>query len=109
MPGPVYQIGATAVCFHVSGQVNVIAGFPRVLLTGMPVARLTDTTLVVGCLGVTASGIPPCTTVLWQGGGTPGAAGGGPGLLQTSAGVGLNPAPGGPVSILATQPRVVAI
>ena len=107
MPGPIYHVGGTAMCPH-AGQVMVAGGFPRVLVAGMPVARLTDMTMVVGC-PIVPPPLPPCTTVQWLVGAARVFAGGVPVLVQSSQGLGLNPAPAGPVTIIATQPRVVAI
>lgn len=110
MPGPLLHVGATALCFH-GGPVTIVSANVRVLVSGMPVAVLPDTTLVAGCLFTTpATGPSPCVRVQWL---TPAArvlVNGQPALLQTSAGLGLNvaQAPQGPVSVLVNQPRVVA-
>jgi hypothetical protein len=110
MPGPVYHVGATAICPH-GGQVTELPAAPRVLVGGMPVATLADTYLVAGCV-FNVSGKPqPCVRVQWL---VPAArvlANGAPLLVQTSTGLCLSPEqiPNGPPMILATQPRVVAM
>ncbi len=104
MPGPLYHVGAAAMCAH-AGQVSVVASNPRVQVGGTPVAVLTDAAVIV-CTGQGVT--PPCTAVRWLLGATRVLANGVPVLLQTSAGIGLNPAPAGPITIVATQPRVVA-
>ena len=109
MPGPLLHVGATAICPH-AGQVTIVSANPRVLVSGMPVAVLPDTTLVAAC-PFNVSGSPsPCVRVQWL---TPAArvlVNGQPALLQTSAGLCLNPAqaPQGPPTVLVNQPRVVA-
>jgi hypothetical protein len=111
MPGPLFHVGATAICAHGSGQVQVISSNTRVFVSGMPVATATDMALVAGCVFPPPPATPtPCLTVQWI---TPAARvliNGQPALLQTSVGFGLNPAqaPQGPVSILMTQTRVFA-
>jgi hypothetical protein len=109
MPGFLFHVGATAICPH-GGQVQVVPSAPRVLVSGQPVATMADLALVAGC-AFNVSGAPqPCLTVQWI---VPAArvlVNGIPALVQTSMGLCLGPtqAPQGPVSILVTQPRVVA-
>ena len=108
MPGPLYHVGATAICPH-GGMVTTVSSNVRVLVSGMPVATLADTSLVAGCVFVVAGAPHPCVRVQWL---TPAArvlVNGQPALLQTSTGLCLAPdqAPQGPPTIVATQPRVV--
>jgi hypothetical protein len=47
MPGPLFHVGATAICPH-AGQITTISTNARVLVNGMPVATMGDTFLVSG-------------------------------------------------------------
>jgi hypothetical protein len=110
MPGALFHVGATAICAHGTGQVQVTSANTRVFVSGMPVATATDMAMIAGCLFNISGAQSPCSRVQWI---TPAArvlVNGQPALLQTSVGFGLNPAqaPQGPVSILMTQTRVFA-
>ena len=63
MPGFVVHVGATVLCMH-AGQAQPTAPFPRVLVSGMPVATLTAPYVVAGC-ALTGTGAPPCATGQW--------------------------------------------
>lgn len=110
MPGTIVQTTATGICSH-GGQVSVIGTGARVTVMGMPVALASDVHPVAGCpLNVSgapspcvvASGFVPATRVLVNGQAP---------FLNTSIGLGKNAtqAPQGPVTITATQTRVVAM
>ena len=59
MPGPVLHMTATATCPH-GGMLNIIAASPRVMVSGMNAAVLTDQGLIAGC-AFTLPGKPqPC-------------------------------------------------
>ena len=108
MPGPLYHVGAVALCAH-AGSVTVISSNVRVLVSGMPAATFADTALIAGCPFVAGVVPQPCLRVQWV---TPAARvliNGQPALLQTSVGLGLGPtqAPQGPITIVSTQPRVI--
>jgi len=109
MPGPIYHVGASAICPH-GGQVTTIASQPRVTVSGMPVATIADQSLVAAC-PFNVSGAPmPCVRVQWL---VPAArvkVMGLPVLIQTSTGLCLNAtqAPQGAPIIVSTQPRVIA-
>lgn len=109
MPGPLYHVGATALCPH-AGQVQTVSANVRVLVGGMPVATLADTSLIVGCALTVPPGKPqPCLRVQWL---VPAArvlVNGVPALLQTSTGLCLSPeqVPQGPPTVVVNQPRVV--
>jgi hypothetical protein len=109
MPGPLYHVGATAICPH-GGQVTVISTNTRVLVNGMPVATMADTSLVAGCIFTVPPGKPqPCVKVQWLVPATRILVNGQPVLLQTSTGLCQSPEqiPQGPPTIVATQPRVI--
>jgi hypothetical protein len=111
MPGPLYHVGATAICPH-AGQVQTVSSNVRVLVGGMPVATMADTSLVAGCVFTVPGPKPqPCVRVQWI---VPAArvlVNGAPALLQTSAGLCLSPEqiPQGPPTVVANQPRVVGM
>lgn len=106
MPGPIVQLGATALCAH-AGQVQFVPSSPRVQVGGAPVITQADAAMVAGCtFPAMSSGAPPCTTVQWLTAATRVLANGVPVLVQSATGLGLPP--GQPVTIVAVQPRVIA-
>lgn len=111
MPGPCFHVGAVALCPH-GGQVTTISSNARVLVSGMPVATLSDQYMVAGCAFTVPPGKPqPCVRVQWL---TPALrclVNGQPALLQSSTGLclSLEQIPGGPPIVGSTQPRVIAI
>jgi hypothetical protein len=108
MAGPLFHVGAVAMCPH-GGQVTTISADARVLVSGMPVALVSDQFIVAGC--TFAPGQPqPCVTVQWT---TPTAetlVAGQPAITALSVGlcIAANGAPNGPAVVASTQPRVVA-
>jgi hypothetical protein len=109
MPGPLYHVGAVAICPH-GGQITTISSNVRVLVSGMPVATIADTSLVAGC-AFTIPPPQPCIKVQWLVGATRVLVNGLPALVQSSMGLCLGPtqAPQGPATIVNTQPRVIGI
>ncbi|MEE4279083.1 MAG: hypothetical protein V2I82_11505 [Halieaceae bacterium] len=110
MPGPVYHVGATAICPH-GGQVTTISSNARVLVAGMPAATMADVSTVAGCAFQLPGPTPsPCLTVRWLVPATRVTVMGQPVLLQTSANLCQSPAqaPQGPASVTVNQTRVVA-
>ena len=109
MPGALAHLGMVAICPH-AGQVSVVPGNTRVLVSGQPVVTLADQYPIAGCAftlpGPKAS---PCVRVQWIAPATRVLVNGQPPILQTSAGQCLSPeqAPQGPPSIVTVQPRVV--
>lgn len=110
MPGPLYHAGAVAICPH-GGQVATIPSAPRVLVSGMPVAVLTDTSLVAGCVFTVGPKPQPCVRVQWLVPATRVTSMGQPVLVQSSTGLCLSAEqiPQGPPTIVSTQPRVVGM
>jgi len=109
MPGPLFHVGATAICPH-AGQITTISTNVRVLVNGMPVATMGDTFLVAGCAFTVPPGKPqPCIKVQWLVPAVRVLVNGQPAILQTSVGLCQSPEqiPQGPPTILATQPRVI--
>ena len=102
------QVGAVAMCPH-AGQLSIISSNTRVLLGGMPAATAGDNYLIAGCPFTLPNGKPqPCMTTRWLVPSLRVKVNGQPAVLQSSTGL-CNSAeqiPGGPPSIVATQPRV---
>lgn len=110
MPGPVLHTGTTATCPH-GGTLNIIAASPRVMVSGMPVAVLTDQGLIAGCAFTVPPGKPqPCVTTRWIVAATRVLANGQPVLINPSVALCLSAEqiPGGPPIIAASQTRVIA-
>ena len=111
MPGPLYHLGATAICPH-GGQVQVISTNARVLVGGQPVATMGDQYLVAGCAFTVPGPKPqPCIKVQWLVPATRVMVNGQPAILQTSTGLCLSAEqiPQGPPTVVATQPRVIGM
>lgn len=108
MPGPLFHVGATAMCTH-AGQVQTISSNARVLVSGMPVATLADQFVVAGCPFIVASSPHPCIRIQWLTPAVRVTINGQPAILQSSTGLGLaaDQAPQGPPTIAATQTRVI--
>ena len=109
MPGPLFHVGATAMCTH-GGQVQTISSNTRVLVNGMPVATLSDQYVVAGCAFTLPSATPhPCVKIQWLVPATRVMVNGQPVILQSSTGLGLaaDQVPQGPPTIAATQTRVI--
>ena len=108
MPGSLFHVGAAAICPH-GGQVAIISSNARVLVSGQPVATLSDMYLVAGCAFAPVKPQPcvkvqfvPATRVLVNGQ---------PVILQTSTGLcqSAEQIPQGPPIVVATQPRVIGV
>lgn len=110
MPGPVLHTGATATCPH-GGVLTIVVASPRVMVSGMPAAVLTDQGLVAGCpFTVPATKPQPCVTTRWIAGAAR--------VLSNSVPLLVNPCvaicqsaeqiPGGPPIISSSQTRVIA-
>lgn len=110
MPGPLMHVGATVLCAH-GGPVQTVSTNARVLVSGMPVATVTDQYLVTGCPFTLPNGTPsPCVRVQWLTPATRVLVNGQPPVLATSSGLCLSAlqAPQGPPIVVVTQPRVNA-
>ncbi|MCR5868343.1 MAG: PAAR-like protein [Aquincola tertiaricarbonis] len=113
MPGPLYHVGATGICMH-GGQVSTVSANARVLVSGQPVAVLSDMSTIAGCpfqIPVGPGTKPqPCMTVRWLVPATRVLVGGQPALLQTSTGLCLSAEqiPQGAPTITVNQARVIA-
>lgn len=109
MSGPLFHAGAVAMCPH-GGQVTTISANARVLVSGMPVALMTDQFVVAGCTFALPSGPQPCVMVQWM---TPTVAtvvNGQPAITALSVGfcIAANGAPNGAAIVASTQLRAVA-
>lgn len=110
MPGPVLHTGAVATCPH-SGPLNIVAASPRVMVSGMNAAVLTDQGPVAGCPFTLPNGKPqPCVTTRWIAGATRVLANGQPLLINPCSAMcqSVEQIPGGPPIITGSQTRVVA-
>ncbi len=111
MPGFLYHVGATAICPH-GGQLSIISTNTRVLVSGQPVATLSDMYLVAGCAFTVPPGKPqPCVKVQWLVPAERVFVDGQPVILQTSSGISqsVEQIPQGPPIVIATQTRVSGI
>jgi hypothetical protein len=100
---PALHLGAVVTCGH-AGPATPTAPFPRVLLSGQPVATIAAPWAVTGC-SLTGSA-PPCVTGQWITGAVRVLAGGVP--LATMTGTSTCVPTGMPLLPLASQVRVVA-
>lgn len=111
MPGPIYHVGATAMCPH-GGQMTTISSNTRVLVNGMPAATMADVSTVAACAFQLPAGPTPspCLKVQWIVPATRVTVMGQLVLLQTSQNLCLSPAqaPQGPATVTVNQTRVIA-
>jgi hypothetical protein len=104
MPGFVVHVGATVLCMH-AGQAQPVAPFPRVLVSGQPVATQAGPYVIAGC-GLSGTPTPPCVTAQWVRAATRVFAGGAPLVLQDSQAVCVPTGTG--LTVVVTQLRVLA-
>ena len=110
MPGLVLHTGATATCPH-GAMLSIVVANPRVMVSGMPAAVLTDQGLIAGCVFTVPGPKPqPCVTTRWIAGATRVQASGVPLLINPCVAVCLSAEqiPGGPPIIMGSQTRVIA-
>ncbi|WP_411341648.1 hypothetical protein V6U71_07430 [Sphingopyxis sp. J-6] len=110
MPGPVLHAGASATCPH-GGTLNIVAASPRVQVSGMPAAVLTDQGLIAGCAFTVPTNKPqPCVTTRWIVGATRVTANGQPLLINPCVAIcqSAEQISGGPPIITGSQTRVIA-
>ena len=110
MPGPVLHVGASATCPH-GGMLTIVVASPRVLVSGMPAAVLTDQGLIAGCVFTVPGPKPqPCVTTKWIAGATRVTSNGVPLLINPPVAIcqSAEQIPAGPPIITATQTRVIA-
>jgi uncharacterized Zn-binding protein involved in type VI secretion len=106
----VLHTGASATCPH-GGMLTIVVASPRVLVSGMPAAVLTDQGLIAGCVFTVPGPKPqPCVTTKWIAGATRVTSNGMP--LRITPPVAMcqsaEQIPAGPPIITATQTRVIA-
>jgi hypothetical protein len=101
------QVGATVICPH-GGQVTIIPGNSRILLSGQPASTVSDQFMVAGCAFTVGPKPQPCLTVKWMVPASRVLIVGKPAILQSSTGLCLSAEqiPQGPPTIAATQVRV---
>jgi len=107
MPGFLFHVGAAAICPH-GGQVTTISTNTRVLVSNQPVATVSDTFLVAGCVFTVGPKPQPCVKVQWLVPATRVLINGQPAILQDSVGLcqSADQIPAGPPTVITTQPRV---
>lgn len=103
MPAPALHLGAIVTCSH-AGPATPTAPFPRVTVSGQPVATIAPPWAVTGC-ALSGSGAPPCVTGQWTSGAVRVLAGGVP--LAMMAGVSTCVPTGTPLLPISAQPRVL--
>ncbi|MFE4254280.1 PAAR-like protein [Streptomyces sp. NPDC056910] len=113
MPGTLSHLGAKVSCPH-GAPAQIATGQSQVLVSGSPVATVTDQTPVTGCpfqipLGV-GTKPQPCVRVMWSTPATRVLVAGRPALLNTSTGVcqSVEQIPQGPPLVTTTQTKVMA-
>ena len=104
MPGYLMHMGAVVQCPH-GVPAQIVATQPRVMVTGMAVALMTDQIIATGCPFTVPPGKPqPCALV----NGSPAmvipSPGAGPGLFSSADQI-----PAGPPIVSSVQPRVIAM
>jgi hypothetical protein len=109
VPGPLFHVGAVAMCPH-GGQVTTISADTSVLVSGMPVALLTDQFIVAGCTFAPGGAPMPCVMVQWTNPTVETLINGQPAVTATSVGlcIAATGTPNGPAIVASTQPRAVA-
>lgn len=109
MPGPVLHAGASVTCPH-GAPLNIIAASPRVTVSNMPAAVLTDQGVIAGCPFTLPAKPQPCITTRWIAGSLRVTASGQPLLINPCVAMCLSAEqiPGGPPIITSSQTRVVA-
>ena len=104
MPAPILHLGATVLCSH-AGQATPVTPFPRVTVSGQPIATLTTPYAIAGC-ALSGTSTPPCITGQWTSGATRVVAGGVPVVTVTGSSVCVPT--GSPMVPVVAQTRVMA-
>lgn len=110
MPGPIFDVGGSAMCPH-GIPVTVVSTNTRVLLGGVPAATMGDTYMVAGCPFTLPGGKPqPCVRAQWLTPATRVLVNGQPVIVQSTTGLAISAdqIPNGPPMIVSAQPRVIA-
>jgi hypothetical protein len=104
MPAPILHLGATVLCQH-GGPATPISPFPRVRVSGQPVATQASPYGITGC-ALASTSSPPCATANWLVAAVRVKAGGMP--VLTTAGMAVCVPTGTGLMPVASQPRVLA-
>ncbi len=110
MPGPLYHVGAQAICPH-GVPITVVSTNTRVIASGQPVATMGDIFTIAGCPFTIPGPKPqPCVIAKFLTPATRVLVNGQPAIIQTSSGIcqSAEQIPQGPPTIIATQPRAIA-
>lgn len=110
MSGMLFHVGATAMCPH-AGQMTVASSNTKVMVSGQPVATMSDTFTIAGCVFAPGGAAHPCVTTQWLTPATRVQVNGQPVILQTSSGLckAADQAPQGAPLVVVTQVRVGGI
>lgn len=103
MPGLLAHEGAVTLCIH-AAQARPAVLNPRVKVGGRPTVVLTTPWLITGCA---PPSLPPCVTAQWVTGTTRVRSAGVPLVIQ--GGTAVCAPSGGPLVVVAVQPRVRGI
>ena len=115
MPGFLMHAGAVVQCPH-GAPAQIIPTQPRVTVTGMPVALITDQIIATGCPFTIPPGKPqPCVLAKWLMPSTRVTINGGPAMVVAAPGPGpglfqsADQIPNGPPIVGSVQTRVTVI
>jgi hypothetical protein len=115
MPGYFMHAGATVQCAH-AGPATIVPTQARVLVTGMPVALMTDQIVIAGCPFTLPAPKPqPCVLVKWLMPTTRVTVNGSPAMVVPAPGAGpalclsAEQIPQGPPIVSVVQSRVFAM
>jgi hypothetical protein len=108
--GFLLHVGAAVHCPH-GGSVSISFTNPRVMVSGQPVAKLSDPSFVSGCSFMVEGKMQPCVFVQWDLPANRVRVNGKQALLQTSTGFcqTVEHLSGGTAVIFSTQARVKGI
>jgi len=115
MPGYLMHMGAVVQCPH-GVPAQIVATQPRVMVTGMAVALMTDQIIATGCPFTVPPGKPqPCALAKWLMPSARVLVNGSPAMVIPSPGAGpglfssADQIPAGPPIVSSVQPRVIAM
>jgi uncharacterized Zn-binding protein involved in type VI secretion len=109
VPGPLLHVGAVGTCPHSMGQMSIASSNTRVMVSGQPVATMSDIGSIAGCAFTVVQKPQPCVTVKWLAPATRLQVNGSPVLLLPGPHLCLSAdqIPAGPPVISVCQSRVI--
>lgn len=111
MPGPILHVKQLTQCPH-GGTIQTTSTNTRVLISGLPVATMTDVSVIAACSFTLPPGTPhPCVKVVWTAPATKVLINGQPALVASSQALcqAVDQAPQGPAMRVPPGPRVTAL